>query len=287
MDPSAYTDSATWHKILSELNLDEVDIRDNRYDCVVHLVTAAKGAEQFYTLENNSARTEGLELARTLDDAVMKAWMGHSSLQVVDNFSVKNFQEKKNRVVQAVLSRLGLTEHTVSGQIKKYKYVVRGYKYEDKDFPVDYRDFNVEHTYLIDTRSDGSQIRVRRREEANSSIVHLNVVTRHAEIDGQRIETRRTLAQREYDFLRTQADPTRHTVGKHRRCFLWKDRSFQLDTFLKPHPGLVLLETYLESDTLSTINGNGEESMIPPWLDVVEVTNDKKYSMYELSKKDN
>ena len=30
-----------------------------RYDCVLHLVTAADGAKPFYTLENNATRTEG------------------------------------------------------------------------------------------------------------------------------------------------------------------------------------------------------------------------------------
>merc|ERR1712013_750232 len=31
---------------------DEVDIRDNRYHQVVHMVTSAKGAEQYYTIEH-------------------------------------------------------------------------------------------------------------------------------------------------------------------------------------------------------------------------------------------
>ena len=65
-----------WLRLLNELNLDEVDIRDNRYDCVVHLVSAAKGAEPFYTLENNRVRSEGIELARKVDEIVMNAWIG-------------------------------------------------------------------------------------------------------------------------------------------------------------------------------------------------------------------
>ena len=34
-----------------------------RYDLVLHLVTAANGAEKYYTLENNAARSESVELA--------------------------------------------------------------------------------------------------------------------------------------------------------------------------------------------------------------------------------
>ena len=33
-------------------------MREGRYDAVFHLVTAAQGAERFYTLENNQARSE-------------------------------------------------------------------------------------------------------------------------------------------------------------------------------------------------------------------------------------
>ena len=62
--------------MLQELGLEEATLRDTRYDVVVHLVTAAKGAEQFYSLESNSVRSEGLELARSLDDKIMNAWNG-------------------------------------------------------------------------------------------------------------------------------------------------------------------------------------------------------------------
>lgn len=47
-----------------------VELRDERYDQIVHMVTSAQGAESFYQLANNSARSEGLELARELDAKV-------------------------------------------------------------------------------------------------------------------------------------------------------------------------------------------------------------------------
>ena len=45
---------------------DSFQLRDARYDQVVHMMTAANGAEDFYQLDN-PARSEGLELARDLD----------------------------------------------------------------------------------------------------------------------------------------------------------------------------------------------------------------------------
>ena len=56
-----------WQEMLDYVKSDPVELRDNRYDQVVHMVTAASGAESFYQLENNSARSEGFELARERD----------------------------------------------------------------------------------------------------------------------------------------------------------------------------------------------------------------------------
>jgi hypothetical protein len=39
---------------------------DGRYDNIIHLETAAKGAEEYFTLDNNVVRDEGLDLARSL-----------------------------------------------------------------------------------------------------------------------------------------------------------------------------------------------------------------------------
>ena len=39
----------------------------DNYDMVVHMVTAADGKEEFYTLENNEARSETVEQAKELD----------------------------------------------------------------------------------------------------------------------------------------------------------------------------------------------------------------------------
>lgn len=53
--------------MVSGHGLDSVQLRDARYDQIIHMVTAANGAEPFYQLTNNSTRTEGFQLARELD----------------------------------------------------------------------------------------------------------------------------------------------------------------------------------------------------------------------------
>lgn len=44
--------------------MDDRSLRDERYDGILHLVTAACGAEEHYSLENNEARSESVEMAR-------------------------------------------------------------------------------------------------------------------------------------------------------------------------------------------------------------------------------
>ena len=68
-------------------------------------MSAADGAEQFYTTATNAERTEGLELARELDKKVIQAWSEHPHLRVINNH--ENFDTKINRVIQDISNVFG------------------------------------------------------------------------------------------------------------------------------------------------------------------------------------
>ncbi len=87
----------SWEKVLKANGWNTVDLRDNRYDQVVHLITSANGAEQFYNIFDNPCRTEGLELARQLDKATAEAWVGHPYIDVIDNST--DFDTKLRRMI--------------------------------------------------------------------------------------------------------------------------------------------------------------------------------------------
>jgi hypothetical protein len=55
MDGSAYTDENVWQAILDETGWSTIQLRDKRYEAVVHLVSAADGAESFYNHATNEA----------------------------------------------------------------------------------------------------------------------------------------------------------------------------------------------------------------------------------------
>jgi hypothetical protein len=67
MDGSAYLSKKLWDQMLFDFNVNEVHIREMRYHGVLHLVTAADGAEEYFTLANNSARSESIPDAINLD----------------------------------------------------------------------------------------------------------------------------------------------------------------------------------------------------------------------------
>ena len=90
LDNRAYMTAEEFRYVLDKLNTSEVELRDH-YDAVFHLVTAAKGAEEFYTHANNAARYETPEEAVKSDDALIAAWTGHPHLRVIDNLSAAGY----------------------------------------------------------------------------------------------------------------------------------------------------------------------------------------------------
>ena len=105
LDNKAYLDYPDWRRLLASRNLREEDLK-NRYDAVIHMVTAAKAENGIYTLENNAARTESKEEAILLDQKTLQAWSGHSNLKIVEN--EEEFSEKVNTVLDFCLEAIDL-----------------------------------------------------------------------------------------------------------------------------------------------------------------------------------
>lgn len=63
LDGAAYVSVDIWEALMEELQLGPFKMRDDRYEAVIHLVTAADGAEEFYDQLTNDARYESIEEA--------------------------------------------------------------------------------------------------------------------------------------------------------------------------------------------------------------------------------
>jgi thymidylate kinase len=77
MDGAAYSSGPAWQALLDETGWSNSQLRDKRYDLVLHLVTAADGAEDFYTKANNESRFEDVKEAVNSDKRTQLAWIGH------------------------------------------------------------------------------------------------------------------------------------------------------------------------------------------------------------------
>ena len=279
MDASAFISREQWEHILGRLGLDEVEIRDNRYNQVIHMVSAAKGAEQFYSVEHHATRSEGIELARERDTRAAEAWVGHPYVSVLDNTS--DFESKINQLISKVCRSIGIDigDRLTEGA-KKVKFVVNGPLPGDSQFPP-FRDFEVCHHYL-QTASRMLQSRLRMRgRKGKWSYTH----TIRKQVDGQMIEVKTPLTHRDHNTLLSQADEGHHTVYKTRRCFHHQGQYFQLDIYKEPcHQrckGLMLMETY------TTLGVDDLMKRMPPFLSIGnEVTGDSAFSMFNLSLKD-
>ena len=103
LDAKVYIGDEGFANLLKLNNLTEQDII-NRYDAVFKLVTAANGAKDYYTLENNAVRKESAEEAIALDELVSKVWSVHPHFETFDNST--NFEQKMNRLLNSVLNFL-------------------------------------------------------------------------------------------------------------------------------------------------------------------------------------
>jgi CYTH domain-containing protein len=260
MDVSAYLPPSAWTALLNEHDWTVVGLRDRRYEAVLHLVTAADGAEAFYTTENNAVRSETPAQARLLDQRVRDAWLGHPRLRVIDNST--DFARKVQRVTAAVCQVVGVPEP----QEIERKFLLRDQP-AHAEVPVRFEEFDIEQTYLVGP--SGWEARVRRRGQ-QGSYTYTHTLKRPIAA-GQRVEVQRQVTGREYLALLAQADPARQPIRKRRRVFLWANQYFEWDIFEDPRPGLEILE--VEVDSL------GSPIELPPFLAVErEVTGDEQYA---------
>lgn len=269
MDGLAYTDPEHFQELCTKFRGDITLFRDKRYRAVMHLRTAALGAEEFYSLENNEARTETPKEARALDERTLHAWVGQPHLRVIANKPGATFASKIDELCKEVCHVLGVPEPL---EIER-KFLV-----EIPDWsklPHFQRIMIVQH-YLV-KNNNGEKRRIRARGQ-NGSWFYTETI-KHKITDITRIETERIISEREYRHLcATALDPTRMTIRKYRHCFVWKHQYFELDVFEKPVLPYALLEIELTNEA--------QKVCLPPFLSIIrEVSDDPLWGNSALAKR--
>lgn len=258
LDNKAYMNELEYAAALDYLQLDEVTLRDG-YDAVFHLVTAAKGAAEFYTTANNAARTETVEQAIWLDDKLIAAWTGHPHLRVIDNTT--DFEAKMKRLIAEISTFLGQPEPY---EIER-KYLIEYPDVKWLESLPHCRRVEIIQTYLKSGK--GEETRVRQRG-ADGHYVYYRT-TKRAISGLRRVETESRLSEKEYLRLLMDADPTKRPIRKDRYCLMHEGQYFEIDVY--PFwTDKAILEIEL--------SGEEQEIHIPKEIRVIrEVTEDENY----------
>ena len=281
MDISAYIKPEEWQEITQMVDTDSDKLRQ-RYDAVLHLVSAADGAEQYYTTATNATRyekadEEGLRLARELDKKVINAWSGHSHLRVINNHD--DFNAKLNRVIKEISNVLGLKLNRVIKEISNVLGLPqplekeRLYKVEVIGEIPGAIESEIIQTYLV--AEPGCEIRLRRRKWSGGKVVNVHRSKKRIS-ETEELETERKVDNNLYEQMLQQADPYRATIKKKRQSFIWKGQHFEIDTFQEPVNDLVILQS----------KGVAEQESVkfPPFVKVLEdVTGNSRYYNYNIA----
>jgi inorganic pyrophosphatase len=267
MDCAAYTDPATWQLMLDTNKWTNESLRDMRYDAVVHLVTAAQGAEAFYTTENNVVRREKPEEARILDLALQKAWLGHSHVCLLDNST--NFTQKIQRCISFISKIIGAP--FPSGTVRKWRLI------ESPKIPADISvvEYTLEQTYLVGDQNVESRIE---RKTTNNNNTYIISRKRWSPDRDTFAIVERIIFPREYMALRSQADHNRIPVQKLVKKFFWNQQVLSVIEYINPMIDAIKF-VQLETEDVDM------KFTFPNWLPhAEEVTDDPKFSSYNISK---
>ena len=220
LDNKAYMNEEEFQHVLKFVGSDEVTLRDS-YDAVFHLVTAAKGAPEFYSTANNAARYETLEEAIAIDDVLIGCWTGHPHLRVIDNST--GFEEKMLRLIAEIMTVLGEPQP----------------RYAERKFLIEYPDIawleahpqckrlEISQTYLV--APEGIERRVRRRGENGHYIYYMT--TKRLKEGVKVVEKEVRLSQEEYRKFLEDVDPRIGTLEKTRYCLTYDGQPLDIDLY--------------------------------------------------------
>lgn len=266
-DGAAYISSEDLKTLLKEFNVKYAHILD-RYDGVINLVSAAKGAEAYYV--QDTERFEDVEAARLLEERTVAAWHAHQHLCVIDNST--DFPTKINRALIAFKRMLNMP---TAEEIEK-KFRVDNFSLGQ--IPPGTWSFEIHQVYLRRPDKPGIECRLRSKTTDDGTSFYYTEKT-STEVEGVRGEFEEQITKARYDELFRYGDPSCKPITKTRYKIQDGGTIFELDIYYGRYEGLVILE--IEFPTHEAMN-----SFVPPkQFTLIDVTSDKRYSNRMLAEK--
>jgi CYTH domain-containing protein/predicted ATPase len=272
-DQMAYVDKTLFENMLKKRNLNLSDAY-KRYDLVLHLKTAAIGAEKFYqwndptkeSCGNNAARRESPEEAILKDKKTLESWIGHPHLKIIDNST--DFKGKLDRIIDEVLIALGEPTHK---EIEK-KFLIEMPTNEEIEKLGCLSKSNIVQTYLI-KKDAKTERRIRQRSVSDGFNFYYTEKTWLE--NGMRHEVEDKITPEEYIRYLTEADTSLHQISKTRYCFVYKNKYYEMDIY-SFDKNYAILEI--------EVNSINEKIELPPLKIISEVTNNESYKNSNIAK---
>ena len=225
LDNKAYITDEEFKEVLNYISYNkgkkicEEDLLD-RYDMVIHLVTAADGKSEAYTLENNSTRTEGIEEAIKLDKKTMNAWIRHHNLKIIDN--EESFNTKIDNVIEKIYELLN-NPITLRTQLK-FNVELENYALEQikkSSIPLD-----IEQIYL---KNSFCEERIRKVTIDNNNTYYYTKQIKKENGESEVIINKR-ISYQEYKLLKNTCE-IENIIYKRRYNFIKDKQYYRLDEY--------------------------------------------------------
>ncbi|RGO68111.1 hypothetical protein DXB08_23825 [Hungatella hathewayi] len=269
LDAEAYLTSEQIQEFHDQVALGSLQMMED-YDAVFHLVTAAKGAVEYYTTENNESRKETPEQAAELDDKTIAAWTGHPHLRIIDNST--QFEKKMLRLVTEISSFLGEPEPF---EIEK-KFLIERPDISMLESLPNCQRVEILQTYLLGS-SEEEETRVRQRGDGKSFL--FTKTSKRVVTEQKRVEVEKKLTMSEYCMEIMNADTRLRPIRKTRYCLSYNDSYLEIDVYpdhIEQLHGRCILEVELPSEDAGY--------SIPDFIHVIEdVTENRLYKNHTLA----
>ena len=268
MSSKIFSLDTQFNRLLKSINLNESTLRDS-YDAVFHLVTAAKGAKEFYTLANNQARMENIQEAIQKDSKTLNCWNGHPHLRIIDNST--DFDSKLNRLLTEISLFLG---EPVPFEIER-KFLI-----SMPDISILENHSNISKIEIIQTYlKSGANEEVRVRQRGNRGSYSYTKTTKQSISGMKRIEKEERINESEYLNLLMSADTNKRQIRKTRHCLVWQNQYFEIDIY-----------PYWKDKAIMEIELTHEDQEIhfPDFIEFIkDVTDDENYKNSNLANLNN
>ena len=269
---------------MDDLGVSTVQIRDNRYDAVIHMVTAADGAAEFYATVTGEARYESVDQAKEKDEQLRQAYMGHVKWFLIGNKDCNSFKEKIQKTKEAVLDVLGKSAGT---HFHKKYLLKKDPKADSSVLPIDlsaidqncFEEIHLSETFIDYQTAEGEVVScsVEKKGSKNSyTYTHKLLLKKN----DQKVLKKRSISASEYIQYKSQIKAGTITLRSKRVCII--DEGIY-----------VIIEYYNESDgqpmlgIIQVKKGAATNIELPSYIRTYrEVTDEHQYQAECLCKED-